>query len=175
MAGKRSSTAKPKHQPDTWSDYIHPAHDANGNSVRLQFRVMPSVEAQINTIVLSRLFPYRRNGDLVRDAIMRHLEFLHKKKTIHPNNLKQIMLIEEVIREEEFLQEFSMVFLPLERTVNAHLASQQIGEARRCVASVKNKIEAFEDGAMKKKWLKALLDKFGHLLQVKGAKLRGGK
>ena len=174
MPGKRRVKNPPK-SVDRDSDYIRPAHDANGNSVRLQFRVMPSVEAQINTLVLSRQFPYRRNGDLVRDAIMRHLEFLHKKKTVHPNNLKQIMLIEDIIREEEFLQEFTTVFSSLERVVNGHLASQQIGEARRVVASTKNKIEAMGDGAMPKKWHKALMDKFGHLLQVKGAKLRGGK
>lgn len=172
MAGKTDSPRQRK-PVDTWSDYIRVAHDANGNSVRLQFRVMPSVEQQINTIVLSRQFPYRRNGDLMRDAVMRHLEFLHKKKLIHPNNLKQIILVEEIIKEEEFQQEFTTVFMSLERVVNNYTSSQQVGEARRVVAATKNRFEAMEDGAMKRRWLKALMDKFGHLLNVRGAKLRG--
>ena len=174
MPSKRQ-VKNPSKSGDSYSDYIRPAHDANGNSVRLQCRVMPSVEAQINTLVLSRQFPYRREGDLVRDAIMRHLEFLHKKKTVHPNNLRQILLIEEIIKEEEFQQEFTTVFSSLERVVNNYTSNQQVGEARRVVASAKNRLEAMGDDAMKRKWLKALMDKFGHLLQVKGAKLRGGK
>jgi len=50
--------------------------DAKGHNVRMFFRTQPGHGHQCDSIIQSKIFPYRRKGDLLRHALHRHLQWL---------------------------------------------------------------------------------------------------
>lgn len=92
-------------QPSAWvqqvrEDFYVPSKDEKGHSEVLATRVPPRFLEQISTVIDSKEFPYKRRGDLIRHAIVIHLEYLEQ---IHssPNSIMSKIRAMNAIAEFE--------------------------------------------------------------------------
>lgn len=159
-------------------DFIVPAQDTKGQSARLWARVQPDYDRQLDVIVGQRRFPFQTKGDVVRWALKEGLKRLAKMEPVGMM-VNQMDAVDELIRSARFRHEFVQRFNDLSATVQMCMADNELGEARRLIITIRRKLESAETGSQvdehwKKRYLKTLDEKFGHIIEgTKGAKLRG--
>jgi hypothetical protein len=144
-----------------------PAGDTHGHSSRVWCRCQPGQVQSIASIVESKLFPYRTKGDLIRHAIHRHLQWLDglmdsgiKVKSV----TGAVDAILDIMRDDEFSNDFQKVFDKLNERIMYHLNSGGVGEARRLLVTVKSKVRDMPDGYWRTRYLKELNNRFQHIL-----------
>lgn len=148
-----------------------PASDTHGHSERMWFRVQPGHNRQIGITLQSRWFPYRSSGDLIRHAIHRHLQWLESLAPV-ASVTKQVDAILELVRDDEFNDDFKEVFNRMGERVGAYIAGGQIDRARSMVARIASMIEEMPDGTWKDQYRGEISQKFGYLLR--GETIPGG-
>lgn len=156
-----------KHDP---ADFIVPARDARGESVRMWNRIQPGHDRAISVIVNSKKFPFKTPGDVVRYCLHKQLAILEKMEGL-PSVTQQVEAMLGVLRDEEFHQEFQAFLSHATTVVNRHVGEGADGEARRVVARLKHEIEKMPDGHWKGKYGKMLQTQFGHLLADKKSRV----
>lgn len=156
-------------------DFRVPANDTHGHSEREWFRVQPGHDRQIDTIVGSRAFPYRSKGDLIRHAVVRHLDWLETLAPI-PSVTRQVDAIIQIVREEEFHADFNEVFELLSERVGRYLAQGNVDQARSLVSRVHADIDRMPHGVWRDQYLREINARWGNLFQIEGrvADLMGG-
>ena len=155
-------------------DFRVPANDSQGHSERAWFRLQPGHDRQIETVVGSKAFPYRSKGDVIRHAVRRHLEWLETLAPI-PSVTIQVDAVLEIMREEEFNEDFRQVFDRMGERIGVYVASGQIDRAKVMVAKVRPLIERMPDSAWRDQYLSELQSRFGYLMEeVNVADLTGG-
>ena len=164
-----------KKQKGEQYQYVVPAKDSKGHSERFQFRAIPSLKREVEIILRARAFPYQTEGDLLRHAFVRHMEFLRAVKVIQPNNSKEIETILDILRQDLFQQQYAGIFATLDKVVSNHLSNQALGEARRVVSAVKARIMQMEDDFWRDRNLAELNKRWGYVLDAKGMKLKTGR
>ena len=160
-----------KKQKGEQYQYIVPAKDSKGHSERFQFRAIPPLKREVEIILRARVFPYQTEGDLLRHAFVRHMDFLRAVKVVEPNNAKQIETMLDILRQDLFQQQFAGMFATMDKVVSNHLSSQAPGEARRVVSSIKARVMQMEDDFWREKYLAELEKRWGYVLQAKGMKI----
>lgn len=157
------------------SDFCIPAQDHQGHSERLWCRVQPLHDRQVDVILRSKNWPFRTKGDVIRWALVRGLKVL---ETMEPNVkgfMQQADAINDMLRDEQYMQEFMGIFEKMSKVVNQHIAMGAPGEATRLVAQIRHKLDQMEgEPHWKKKCMEQLKERFGHLLNQRPAKLLGG-
>ena len=138
--------------------------DTKGHNRRLFFRTQPGHGHQADSIIQSKVFPYRRLGDLLRHALHRHLEWLESLAPI-PSVTTQVDVILQFIRDEEFNSDFMFTFEALTRTIANYLVDGASGQAVRVMMEAQKSIAAMPDGYWKDKYTGALEEKFGYLVK----------
>ena len=138
--------------------------DTKGHNRRMFFRAQPGHAHQVDSVIQSKVFPYRRVGDLLRHALHRHLEWLESLAPI-PSVTKQVDVILQFIRDEEFNSDFMFTFEALQRTISSYLGEGASGQAVRVMMEAQKSIAAMPDGYWKDKYTAALEEKFGHLVK----------
>lgn len=154
-------------------DFIVPAADEKGHSERQWFRVQPGIDRQLDKIVQGRKFPFRTKGDIIRWSVMLGLQVLESLEPGIPSVLRQVDLIAELVREDQFQQEFENTFQSVSGRVNAHMANGSDGEARKMIARVKSAIDGMPDGAWKIKYQERWRSQFS--TYVKSGTLKKGE
>lgn len=154
-------------------DFVIPAQDHQGHSERLYCRVQPLHDRQVDKVVASKQFPFRTKGDVMRWCVVRGLKLL---ETLEPIAVKGFMqqadAIQEMLRDEIYMQEFMQMFESLQKVVGQHVAMGAQGEATRLVAQTKFKLEQIEgEPHWRKRALEELNRRFGHMLQQRGVGL----
>lgn len=153
---------------DRWRDEYHiPARDTNGHTDKIQFKVPPSLKALVYIIMESKVFPYPSIGYLFRDALVRHCNLLSLQpggdvgvgSTIHAINA-----MIEIVREDEFMEDFRTIFDKLEERVNEHLRRRNDKRARGLVVKTWGKIKQMEDEFWRGEYEKELRKRFGDML-----------
>ena len=151
-----------KYNPD---EFIVPAQDTKGHSVRETVRVSNELQRDIQIIIESRKFPYKTSGDLLRHAVTRHLEWLHRVEEGYPKHLLSAHQAQlDVMREEEMRLAAHLVFKKLHDQVEAYLASGEPGEARRIAATVRSRLAGVADSAWKRRFEARFLRQYTLLL-----------
>lgn len=149
----------------SFEEFIVTAQDDKGHSVRETVRISSELERDIDVIVQGRKFPYQTRGDLMRHAIVRHLEWLHKLEPGFPKHLlSAYQAQQDVMREEEMRLSAHNVFKKLHDQVEAYLASGEPGEARRVAATVRARLAGTEDSAWKRRFESRFLRQYTALL-----------
>jgi len=142
-----------------------PASDVRGHNTRVQFRIQPGHAQQLDSVVASKKFPYRSRGDLYRHALLRHLKWLEAQDGSIPSVLRQVEVILELVRQDEFQVEFDMVFDRLHTLVSQHIAAKRENQARRLILDVKHQIALMPDCQAKEEYQKALEERYSHLMK----------
>lgn len=148
------------------AEFVIPAGDHQGHSERVWCRVQPLHERQVDIVLRSKQFPFRTKGDVVRWCVVRGLKML---EALEPNAIKGFMqqadTIQEMLRDEMYMQEFMGMFDTLQKVVNQHIGMGSQGEAARLVAQTKFHLDQIEgEPNWKRKALDKLASQFGHLL-----------
>lgn len=138
-------------------EFIVPAQDDKGHSAREWVRLQPALEADIDYILASKVFPYRTKSDLLRHAIYRHVKWLHRCKEGMPKHLfVAFEAVLEVLRNEELNQQNEHVFERLRSVMEGYLAHGDTGEAKRVLAIIRSKLQGVQDSAWKKRYTSKL-------------------
>lgn len=153
------------------ADFIIPARDTKGESVRMWNRIQPGHDRAISIIVNSKKFPFKTPGDIVRWCLHTGLKTLEKMEPDIPSVTQQVEIMLSVLRDEEFHQEFQQFLSHATHVVNRHVAEGADGEARRLVARLKSDIEKMPDGHWKTRYTKTVQTQFGHILANKSARV----
>lgn len=104
-------TFKPSELVPSWQEFIVPATDRHGHSKPEALAMPPGMQAEIENIVSSRVFPYRRTGEVWRHAMMRHLAWIRKLEPKMKSSYYGALLAEqEILREELFKQQTEQTF-----------------------------------------------------------------
>lgn len=147
------------------SEFCIPAQDHQGHSERVWCRVQPLHDRQIDIVLRSKNWPFRTKGDVVRWALVRGLKILEVMEPNVKGFMQQADAINEMLRDEIYMQEFMGIFDTLQKVVGQHVAMGAQGEATRLVAQVKFKLDQIEgEPHWKKKAQQQLAERFGHLL-----------
>lgn len=150
------------------ADFVIAAQDHQGHSERLWCRVQPMHDRQVDIVVRSKKFPFRTKGDIIRWCIVRGLKVLEVMEPDVRGFMQQADAINEILRDEMYMQEFMGLFEQLHKTVMTHISMNAQGEAIRLVAQVKAKIDLIEgEPHWKRKCQDILAERFGHLLNQK--------
>lgn len=150
-------------QPNS-DEFIIPASDTKGHSARCWFRTVPSMLRQVQQILDSKAFPYRTKGDIFRHALHRHMRWLNSIEPI-PSVAGQVDAILEIMRDEEFHNDFALVFDKMGERISQHMANGSEAEARRLVLLVNTHIKGMPGGYWREKYQKELMARYGHLLR----------
>lgn len=164
--GTRGKTYEGPHRPE---DFIIPARDSKGESVRIWSHIQPGHDRAIATLVNSRRFPFRTPGDVFRLAVhwaLLHLEELEPVISV----TGQVDAMLDVLRAEEAAIEFNDFLLRAQSVIGRHIRENAPAEARRIVMDLRRKILAMPDGYWKRRYLSTVEEQFGHLIDgSKGA------
>jgi hypothetical protein len=82
-------------------EWLNPAANTHGQSVRIQARVMPEVERYFQHIISTRAFPYKTVEDIIRHAINRHVIWLDNQDPIHGHFIHTLESILILAKEEQ--------------------------------------------------------------------------
>jgi len=148
-------------------DFIVPAADQRGHSERIWARVSPGLRRQMSVIFESRVFPYPTEADMVRHAITRHLAWLEQQVPV-PSVMAQVRLIDSILVEEQFHQDFILIMDRIEQQVARHVAGGRMLQAQRLLRDILDKIEAMPPGEWQSRYREAAQEKFKHLLKETG-------
>ena len=142
-----------------------PGSDTKGHASRVYFRCQPGHSHQIDMLVQSKQFPYRTKGDLLRHSLVRHLRWLEGLGQWRvPSVLAEVDAIIELIRDDEFAQEFSAVFDKLGERISNHLGQGSAGEARRLLLSITKHVERMPEGYWRDRYTKEIEQRYGHIV-----------
>lgn len=154
------------------SEFCVPAQDQHGHSERIWTRIQEGYDREMDTIISSRMFPYKTKSDLIRHAVKRHLLFLNEVSPLPLQSVMgQAMAIEELMREEQYLQQFTAMTTRLHEMVNNYLANSEDDKARSLVARVVAKINDMPESSWKDKYKRDVNDKFNRLFGARGIPL----
>jgi len=176
MSSQSSSNGNPSPDQDrlTEWDFVVPAKDADGHSARFNRYIQPGHRRQITILRASGLFPYKSDGDVVRHLIKRGLDWL---LSLYPDDDRlaemksigvQVDMIMELVKGEEFQQDFTRTFDAISPRVGEYVAEGQMEQARGLVVRMSNLIDAMPEGYWRNKYQDELNRRFGTLLQLEG-------
>lgn len=169
---KREPKPKPKPRfteeelridPDEW---IVPAQDAKGHSVRVLVRIPPGMEGDMEILMQSGRLAYKTQADLIRHALWRHLHLLHEiEKDLPQHYLVGVRNVQALLAKDRYKGDTEETFTQLESQLVAYLNSGDLGEAVRLIAYIKAGVAKMEDSAWKRRFLERFRKEYGHYLQ----------
>lgn len=149
-------------------EWVCPAVDAKGHSVRESFRVPPTLHRAVEILVASKRFPYKTTGDFFRHAVYRHAFFCHRRAQDVPRHL--IMACEaiaEQMRDEQTVLAIRNAIETAVKTCSMHAADGNTRAVIRIVAQVKSQIDAIpKESAWRKRFLTEFRDKLAGFARV---------
>ena len=156
---------KSSKQPYNAREFVIPASDGKGHSVKLTFRVIQAYLRRINVVISSKKFPYKTASDLLRHALHRHLDFLSQLEPEIPVDLASIEFVNEIINAERERIDFGKSFDQLSLTIQDLLARGARGEVKRLILKVSSQVERMEEGYWRDWYSQEIKNRFGHLLE----------
>lgn len=158
MSWLDDENARDKSRPrDEW---LVGATDTKGHSVRQWFRCQPGLDNQLESLLASKRFPYRTKGDILRHAVITHLEWLQHMEPDLPSTIRQVQLISDLVREDEFRQEMDEIFTRVGGRVNHHVSLGQLPDARILIVKLKSAIKGMPDGPWRDRYMERYKSQF---------------
>lgn len=161
------------------ADFVLSGQDHQGHNERIFCRVQPQVARQMNMVFRGKKFPFRTEGDIFRWCVVRGLKVLDRLEP-QPGFLGMADAINEILRQETYMQEFLDMFGAMEKVINVHMASGATKEARKLLSTVLRMVrtsgEDDDTTYWKKKCEDDVMRRFGHLMEgSRRTQLTGGR
>jgi len=153
-----------------WDEWHVPARDTQGHYSNMRLKVPRQLEAEAQKAVKSECYPYRSVGYLFRHALLKHLFWLQD----HPeyrngvgSTINAVNAMVRLIREDEYLEDFRLVFERLDNRVRDYENRGNRGRAKQLVIQIWAEIKKMEDDFWRGEYERELKRRFGNLLEVK--------
>jgi hypothetical protein len=159
---------KERYDPE---EFLTSATDAKGHGERFWFRAPSGLLRQIEIFLAAKRFPYKSATDILRHALIRHLTWLGTLEPDVDSVMRQVEAVQDLMREEQYNQDFISMFEDLGKTVYRYLAGGHNGEAMRMIGRCRDTFEKMPEGFWRDQYLAELMKRFGHLLEGDGASL----
>lgn len=154
--------------PDEFADeqWKYPASNAKGGGVPITVRIPPEEASLISNIVASRRFPYGDKSDLIRHAIFYHVGRLSQAKSFGHGTLHaQVMVINRLMQEQEYNQDFLDVISRMERFVHLCIQRNDKTAAAEMVEAVRREVARMNPKSWRHRYNAEINRKIGRLLQ----------
>jgi len=149
------------------ADFVIPASDHQGHSERIYCRIQPQHARALSKILGTKNFPFRTIGDIQRWCVIRGMKVLNRLEPM-PGFMGMADAINEVLRQEMYMQEFNQMFTTMSQVIQGHINAGATGEARRLLTTVLKHIRNIQEDYWKKKAEEEVRTRFGHLLESQG-------
>jgi hypothetical protein len=144
---------------------IHPASDDKGHNIKYQVRISPDWIYQLDIIVKSKRFPYVNKGQVIRDALYRHMIWLEEFGTPDGSVLQKIQSMVDILEEAKIQQGFEKVLENLQDRVAYFTNKGARTEAVKYVLRVLGYIDDMPDGHWKDSFRAEIRERYSGLLQ----------
>lgn len=167
----RGVTLLPGGGQENWDDWHVPARGVRGFYANQQCKVPVPLRAALQQIADSKIFPYKSIGYIVRHALVRHVRWLrsHEKFNDPDGKIGSVVAtmeaMNEIVRNEEYMEDFSAVFENLERQVKKHKERRNPDRARLIVTRAWAKIKQINDDFWRGEMEEEMKQRFGDLLK----------
>ena len=144
-----------------------PSKDANGDSARLNFRLMASMTRLIQVVTRSgNVFGWQSPSDFLRWAVKNALGRVVELEddTFLSNLNQQTNTIIEIINDENRLKEERAAMDKIENTVRELKLTQDHEGVRITLQKLKREIGLMNDRRVRERWQRHFEERFGHLL-----------
>lgn len=170
MSDKNGTGKLEEYAPD---QFIVPARDTKGVSVREWVRVQPAVHHEIDAIIQSKKWPWRTRGDFMRWAIYDAVKRTLRLKEV-PNSM--VIVAEQIMqasRESELWHTFRTSINELERAVRNHIEGGNEQEALKLLSTARANVLKLEEAPWREQYLREFEQRFGHIWERnKGKQVR---
>jgi hypothetical protein len=153
------------------AEFNVPANDTKGHGVLLHFRAPHQFQRSMQVVVASRKFPYTTVSDLIRHALLRHLDWLTEIADIAPAKSLLSVLHTSIdhMRDEEIHREQEDHFARLQSRVDDLMATPDgANEARRIIAREIDRVREAPESFYRDRYLGKLERHFGTVLGANG-------
>jgi len=137
----------------SWREFHPAATDSRGHGPSVAVRFPNDVMAQISVIVTTHKFPYETNAQLIRHAVMRHMEWLKDQEPV-PSVLGVLKAMGRALLEEECNKEREKVYERIREVMERNEKEQDpeaMKENLRLVADIVDMLEDMPEGYWKEK------------------------
>lgn len=149
-------------------EWVVPATDAKGHSVRESVRIPPVMHRAIEVLVASKRFPYKTVGDFVRHAIYRNLFFCHRRADDVPRHL--LSVAESVIvqmRDEHQMMTMRAAIEATVKTLSQHATDGNVAMVRQIIGQIHSMLSQIDkNSAWKKQFLRQFAQQCSGYYQV---------
>lgn len=161
----------PRRKLKTWNpdDLFVPASDGNGHAARQQFRIMPAMARIVGKIISTGKW-FKTQDEFYRWAVWQGIREIYRREE-KPAILHQIQAAVEILRDEEYHQEFDQMMEHMRSVVSTHMAHGNRGEAMKLTGKIRHQLDCLPDGEWKVRWMERFQRDFGYLLQAEGVPL----
>jgi hypothetical protein len=143
--------------------YVIPATNTRGNSVRAQCRCSPELMRQLVDLVASRKFPFRTVGDLIRYCIA-----VQAKRLLGQAGLKstiaQADMMAALNRDETYHEQFDDIFRVMRTHAERYIDRGQVGQCRRFLWDQWALIKDMPTGYWRARYEETFLKRYGGIL-----------
>lgn len=129
--------------PADRAEWLNPAQNSHGHSVKLACRVMPEIERFFRNVLAEPECPYKTVEDVMRHAINRHVFWLNRKWRQADHFLVAIKTLKTMAHDDMIQQEIEDTLPPLIKQIRRHvskrrihLAGELIQQAREIITGV---------------------------------------
>ncbi len=144
-------------------DYVIPANDHHGHSVRKQFRCTPSMSNEISKIIQSRKWPWSTEGDMMRWAVWEAVKKCERMEEI-PNSMYAVANnMIEVSRMALMVVTFKQSLDEVEKTVRELMNLGMDTEALKHLSELKDQAAKVSEPMWREKYMEEFQRRFGHL------------
>ena len=151
-----------------WREFHPAASDSRGHGPVIQVKVPTNVAAQMSTVVNSKKFPYEGVSQLIRHAILRHLEWLEDQEEV-PSVLGIIKAMDEIVQNEECVQGTERLYEKVRELVEKNERENDpraVRESVRLIGSLRGKLQDMPEGYWKDKIMERFDEDYSEMVRL---------
>lgn len=127
------------------------------------------MQRQLEVLRDSHRFPYETISDILRHAVVRHLEWLQAMEPDIPRHiLNGLHAVNEVVRDSDMRIRIEETFTSLDRLILRRLDEGDRMEALRLMSVARSRITGMPESLWKSKWVESFNRKYASYLTVAG-------
>lgn len=158
-----------KYDPE---DFYVPATDHRGHSARLNVRIPPELESELEKFLAAsgKKFGYESISAIIRHGVVRHMEYLHRLEPgVTRTYLGALLALVEVNKADYHKQFTEELFADLFKRVDHHIQMGDQNEITRLCYEVKRTINMMDECPAKHRLMTRFKRTYGHYLYSKPA------
>lgn len=149
-------------------EYLIPAKDSQGRSVRVMCRVAPETARLVAEVYQSHKWPFRVQGDLIRFAIAATARKLAAGAGLEGSVIAHGEILSNLLRDEEYQLQWEENFRLLRRVIDKYMARGAPSKARELVVRCLSSIRGMKEGYWRDQYEGEILKRYGAILDGEG-------